>query len=146
MTFRHLKHKLVKTPSVYADPETPKSPTEASWTGEIYTMRFHFSRAKIVVRLRGQELHLRHTAFHNELLNPLEERENLDIEAETFGDDTAVIAEVCQQEVVWNRDAIEVDSDDKDDPDDEAKPATTSKLVALVEKLEAEYLSCTGIA
>ncbi|KAI9566954.1 hypothetical protein HD554DRAFT_1037043 [Boletus coccyginus] len=48
----------------------------------------------------------------NELLDPLEERENLDIEAKTFGDDSAIIAEVCRREAVRNGDAVEVDSDD----------------------------------
>ncbi|KAI9457500.1 hypothetical protein HD554DRAFT_2042329 [Boletus coccyginus] len=53
----------------------------------------------------------------NKLLNPLKEQENLDIEAETFDNDVAIIAEVCQQEAVQNGNAIEVDSDDEDDPD-----------------------------
>ena len=36
----------------------------------------------------------------NELLDPLEERENLDTEAELLENDAAIIAEVCRQEVV----------------------------------------------
>lgn len=79
----------------------------------------------------------------NELLDPLEERENLDLEAEVFDDDAAIIAEVRRREAVRNGDAIEVDSDDEDDLD-EAKPATTFELIALVEKLEAGYLSRIG--
>ncbi|KAF9233486.1 hypothetical protein BU15DRAFT_66536 [Melanogaster broomeanus] len=71
----------------------------------------------------------------NELLDPLEQQENLDMDAEMFKDDVE-IAEVRRREAVRNGDAIEVDSDDEDDCHGVAAMAT-SELIALAEKLEA---------
>ncbi|KAF9241787.1 hypothetical protein BU15DRAFT_73131 [Melanogaster broomeanus] len=72
----------------------------------------------------------------NELLDPLEQQENLDMDAEMFKDDVEIIAEVRRREAVRNGDAIEVDSDDEDDCHGVAAMAT-SELIALAEKLEA---------
>ncbi|KAI9457916.1 hypothetical protein HD554DRAFT_2042208 [Boletus coccyginus] len=73
----------------------------------------------------------------------IEERENLDTEAELFEDDAAIIAEVCRQEAVRSGDAIEVDSDNEDSDDPEMM--VTSELIALAEKLEAGYVSRVGV-
>ena len=82
----------------------------------------------------------------NELLNPLEEWENLDTEAELLDNDAAIIAEVCRQEVVWNGDVVEVDSDIEDGcGDDEMAVMATSELIVLAEKLEAGYVSWVGV-
>ncbi|KAF8423946.1 hypothetical protein L210DRAFT_3765598 [Boletus edulis BED1] len=79
----------------------------------------------------------------NELLDPLEEREDLDMEAEMFEDDAGIIAEVCRREAVQNEDTIEVDSDDEDDC--HGAVMATSELIALAEKLEAGYVSRIGV-
>ncbi|KAF8558115.1 hypothetical protein OG21DRAFT_1405665 [Imleria badia] len=80
----------------------------------------------------------------DELLDPLEEQENPDTMAEMFEDDDAIIAEVRRREAVRNGEVIEMDSDDEDDHEEETKPATTSELIALAEKLEAGYVSQVG--
>ena len=53
----------------------------------------------------------------NELLDPIEEKENFNTDASVFEDDVAIIAEVHHREALRNRDVIEVDSDDDDDGD-----------------------------
>jgi hypothetical protein len=76
----------------------------------------------------------------DELLNPLEERESLDIMAEMFEDDAAIIAEVRRREEIQNGEVIEVDSYDKGDHDVKEVMAS-SELIAMAEKLEARYVS-----
>ena len=78
----------------------------------------------------------------NELLDPLEERENLDTEVELLENDAAIIAEVRRQEAVRNGDVIEVDSDNEDGcGDDKMVVMATSELIVLAKKLEAGYVS-----
>ena len=82
----------------------------------------------------------------DELIDPLEERENLDTEAELFEDDAAIIAEVRRQEEVRTGDAMEVDLDDEDDCcGSKVAAMATSELIALAEKLEAGYVSRVGV-
>ena len=74
----------------------------------------------------------------DELIDPVEERENLDTEVELFEDDAAIIAEVRRREEVRNGDAMEVDSDNEDDCcGGKVAAMATSELIALAEKLES---------
>ncbi|KAF8432362.1 hypothetical protein L210DRAFT_3507542 [Boletus edulis BED1] len=79
----------------------------------------------------------------NELLDPLEEREGLDMEAELFEDDAEIIAEVRRREAVQNGDTIEADSDDEGGC--HGAVMATSEPIALAEKLEAGYASRIGV-
>ncbi|KAF8122901.1 hypothetical protein EV363DRAFT_1181549 [Boletus edulis] len=82
----------------------------------------------------------------DELLDPLEEREDVDIAAEMFEDDVAIIAEVRRREAVRNEETMEVDSNDEDgeSDDDSSQPITTAELITLAERLEAGYISRLG--
>ena len=91
-------------------------------------------------RIFGQPLTL------DELLDPLEEKENLDTEAAVFEDDQAIIAEVHHLEAVGKGEIIEVDSDNDDSLNDDGEPAiTTSELIGICQKLESGYISRAGV-
>ena len=76
----------------------------------------------------------------DDLLDPIEEKENLDSEAKVFKDDAAIITEVHRQEAVWNGDTIKVDLDDEGH-DNELPAMATSELLVLAEKMKAGYVS-----
>ena len=78
----------------------------------------------------------------DELLNSDEEEENTNTTVEISDDNTAIVAEVHQQETVQNGEVTETDSNDEDKA--ELPVWISAELIVLAEKLEAGHISQVG--
>ena len=96
--------------------------------------------SKSVANLKGQNRIFGDLLTLYELLDPIEEKENFDMDTLVFKDDVAIIAEVHYWEALRNRDVIEVDSDDDDDGDNVENPGISySDILILIPDSRAVY-------